>query len=51
LLGGKGAIAAATICGEDEDEDKVVRQDFLYGIVEKVQVYHLFASPIFLTFP
>jgi hypothetical protein len=37
-MGGKGHIAAADTCAEDEDEDKVVRQDFLHGIVEKVQV-------------
>lgn len=35
LLGGKGAIAPPESVGEDEDEDKVVRQDYLFGIVEK----------------
>lgn len=36
LLGGKGTVAPAEAVGEDEDEDKQVRPDFLYGVVEKV---------------
>lgn len=35
LLGGKGTIAPAETVGDDEDEDKLVRQDYLFGVSEK----------------
>lgn len=39
LVGGKGNIAAAEQAGEDEDEDKLVRPDYLFGVVEKTEVW------------
>jgi hypothetical protein len=50
LLGGKGIIAHADSGGDDEEEDKQVRQDFLFGIVEKVQVAHFFILFCFVLF-